>query len=262
MERMLALRTGEIACSVYGAGPPIVVLHRDVVAPGLSPYVEALGEHHQVYSLDLPGFGRSPRPSWMRNVTQLATLTGHAIEALGLPACPLVGLGFGGWVAADLATQGFNHLVSELVLVSPWGVKPSVGEIADFVLFDLGRWASMGFHDAERYIAACGDPLEYELMRTWDNARECVTAVAWKPIGHSRPLRAMLPLLAIPTLLAWGEEDAIVPASCMRDWAEAIPGASTLVLANAGHQVDLEAPKALAAATLDFVRSHQLQETR
>ena len=86
------------------------------------------------------------------DVSQLATLTGRVIDFLDIPPCPLIGLGFGGWVAADLATQDSNRL-SELVLVSPWGVKPTVGEIADFVLFDLAEWAARGFHDQD-YV--CG----------------------------------------------------------------------------------------------------------
>ena len=262
MDQTIALPTGEVGYSMRGEGPPLVVLHRDVVVPASNPFIETLAEHHSVYALDLPGFGRSPRPHWLRNVTQLASLTGHAIDALDLGPCPIVGLGFGGWVAADLATQAGAGRISELVLVSPWGVKPTSGEIADFVLFDLNEWASLGFHDPARYTALCGDEVEYEVMRAWDSARESLTAVAWKPIGHSRQLRAMLPLVSVPTLVAWGAEDAIVPASCAKDWQHALAHGTVVVIPDAGHHVDLEAPEALAKATADFIRTNRTLEPR
>ena len=259
MEQVIDLPTGEVGMTIRGDGPPVVVFPRDVIPPTPNPFLERLEEQHTVYVVDLPGFGRSPRPPWLRTVTQLATLGGHAIEHLGLPPCALVGMGFGGWVAADLATQAPGRFEA-LVLASPWGVKPTSGEIADFVLFDLAEWAARGFHDPDRYTASCGDDVEFDVLRSWDNARESVMAVAWKPIGHSRPLAQMLSLLRTPTLIAWGAEDQIVPATCASDWASALPNCETVVFPEAGHQVDVEAPERLAEAAMKFIRNNE--ETR
>jgi pimeloyl-ACP methyl ester carboxylesterase len=261
MKQVLELATGPVAYSVRGDGPPIIVLHRDVVSPTDSPFLSALAEHYEVYAIDLPGFGASPRPAWLRNVTQLGTLTLHGIKALDLPASPLIGLGFGGWVAADIATQD-NSLVSELILVSPWGVKPTNGEIADFVLYSLEEWASLGFHDPSNYIAYCGDGIEPDVLRKWDDARETVSAVAWKPIGHSRQLAAMLSLISVPTVVVWGADDAIVPPGCVRDWAAAMPTAKTVTIDEAGHQVDLEAPVRLGRIVHEFVKSNRTLEVK
>jgi pimeloyl-ACP methyl ester carboxylesterase len=256
VEQQIQLPTGSVGVSTYGSGPPLVLLQRDVVAPIDSPYVAALAERHEVHVIDVPGFGRSPRPPWTRTVTHLATLVGQAMDVLDLDRPSLVGLGFGGWVAADLATQGDSR-IGRLVLVSPWGVKPTAGEVTDFVLLSLTEWAALGFHDPENYTNTCGVDPEPDLLRNWDSARESVTAVAWKPIGHSRHLPPMLGFVQIPTLILWGGEDAIVPPSCAADWAAALPQATVKTLPNAGHQVDLEATSQLAEATLDFIRSDQ-----
>ena len=261
MKQVLELATAPVAYSVQGGGPPVIVLHRDVVCPGDSPFLAALAEHYEVYAIDLPGFGASPRPPWIRKVTQLATLTLHGIKALDLPTCPLIGLGFGGWVAADVATQD-NSLVGELVLVSPWGVKPTNGEIGDFVLYSLEEWASLGFHDPSNYITYCGDGIEPDVLRKWDAARETVSAVAWKPIGHSRQLAAMLGLISVPTVVVWGADDAIVPPGCARDWAVAMPAATTVVIEEAGHQVDLEAPVRLGRIVHEFISSNRTLEVK
>lgn len=257
MEQLIALPTGDVAVFVSGEGPPVVVLQRDVVAPSKNPYVAALAEHHSVYVLDLPGFGRSPRPPWLRTVSQLATLAGHVIDRLDVGPVSLVGAGFGGWVAADLATRS-GQAVESLILLSPWGVRPSNGEIADYVLFELAEWAARGFHDHENYVAHCGDAPDSQLLRTWDDARESVTAIAWKPIGHSRQLPPMLGFVTAPTLLIWGAEDAIVPVSCAKDWSAALPRSQRMTIQDAGHQVELEAADAVATATLDFIRSHRM----
>ena len=145
--------------------------------------------HHTVLALDLPGFGRSDRPAWMRTVSQLATLTGHIIDALDVGPCPLVGLGFGGWVAADLATRGRAHRAHSCSCRRGASSRRS-GEIADYVLFELAEWAARGFHDPEIYVALCGEEPPMDLLRAWDAARE---------IGHRDRLEADRPQPAVAT---------------------------------------------------------------
>jgi pimeloyl-ACP methyl ester carboxylesterase len=256
MEHVIDLPTGEVAVSTRGSGSPVVVLQRDLIPPTPNPLLARLEDRHTIHVVDLPGFGGSARPPWLRTVTQVATIIGHVLDRFELEPCPILGLGFGGWVAADLVTQAPSRF-SELVLISPWGVKPSSGEIADYALFDLAEWAALGFHDHDCYIASCGEPTEYEVMRSWDNARESVMAVAWKPIGHSRPLAAMLPLVRMPTLVAWGTEDHIVPPSCLSDWTAAMPHAETAVFPDAGHHLDFEAAQELSEAVTKFISANE-----
>ena len=252
MERSVALPTGNVAVTELGSGPPVVVLHRDVSVPGPSPFLEALAEHHTVVAPQLPGFGTSDRPEWMRTVAQLGVVTAHLLDELGTGPCPLVGLGFGGWVAADVATLGGGRL-SALVLVSPFGVKPHAGEITDYALLSVTEYAALGFHDPETYVALCGDEPDEDLLRAWDGAREMVTRISWKPIGHSRALPPMLGLVDVPALVVWGEDDAIVPRAAAQDWLEALPQATSVVVPAVGHQVDLEAPTELADLVAEFV---------
>lgn len=192
----------------------------------------------------------------MRNVAQLGVVTGHVLDALENGPCPVVGLGFGGWVAAEMATLGARR-ADAMALVSPFGIKPSSGEIADFSLFSLTEWAALGFQDPANYIALCGEDPDVEVLRTWDEAREMVTRIAWKPIGHSRALPPMLSLVDVPALVVWGEEDAIVPCATAKDWQNALPDASAVTLPDVGHQVDLEAPAALAELVVEFFDKHQ-----
>jgi pimeloyl-ACP methyl ester carboxylesterase len=260
VERSIALPTGNVVVTELGSGPPLVVLHRDVTAPGTSPFLEALGERHTVFAPHLPGFGGSDRPEWMRSVAQLGVVTARILDALEVCPCPVVGLGFGGWVAADVATLGGKRM-DALVLVSPLGIKPSSGEITDYALLSVTEYASLGFHDPASYVALCGEDPTEEVLRAWDGAREMVTRIAWKPIGHSRALPPMLGFAEVPALVVWGEEDAIVPRAAAQDWLEALPHATSVLLPDIGHQVDLEAPTELASLVSEFLAKQTANST-
>lgn len=127
-----------------GGGPPLVVLHRDTGRAGWTTFHERLASRFTVHAPALPGFDDSARPQWMRTTAELATTVGLAVDGLGVAPCPWVGLGFGGWVAAEAAVQ-CPHRVSSLVLHSPVGLQPSSGEILDQFLWTgscRARWPS------------------------------------------------------------------------------------------------------------------------
>ena len=58
----------------------------------------------------------------------------------------------------------------------------------------------------------------------------------------------------VPVLVVWGAADRIYPPEHGEAFAKAIPGARLVVLDEAGHLPQLEAPSALLAAVLDFAR--------
>jgi len=122
--------TGRVQVLQGGRGDPLVVLHRDTGPTGWGEFEARLAEHFSVSAPSLPGFGESERPDWMRTTQEMAVVTGHILDQLVGGPCALVGLGFGGWVAAELAALSPARLAS-LVLVSPMGLKPSEGEILD-----------------------------------------------------------------------------------------------------------------------------------
>jgi pimeloyl-ACP methyl ester carboxylesterase len=67
-------------------------------------------------------------------------------------------------------------------------------------------------------------------------------------------LRDVLPRIAVPTLLVWGELDARSPLRVAREFARAIPHAELVVIPGAGHMSNLERPDEFNAAVRDFCR--------
>jgi pimeloyl-ACP methyl ester carboxylesterase len=242
----------EITVLVGGTGPTLLVLHRDTGRGGWTRFHQLLAERFTVYAPALPGFDDSTRPAWMRTVAELATTLGLAVDALGVAPCAVVGLGFGGWVAAEAAVQ-CPHRFNTLVLHAPVGLQPAQGEIVDQFLYSAPDYVRMGFADAARFTGLFGDAREEPLLRAWDWNREMTTRIAWKPYMFNRSLPALLPALRIPTLVVRSTEDRIVPGSVAERYAELIPDARIVDLPGAGHQADLEAPDALAAAVGDFL---------
>ena len=68
--------------------------------------------------------------------------------------------------------------------------------------------------------------------------------------------RDLLPRIAVPTLLIWGELDARSPLSVARQFEQAIDGAKLVVLPGAGHMSNLEQPEEFNAAVREFCRAH------
>jgi len=93
---------GKVQLLKGGSGSPIFVLHHDVGNPGWLPYYMELAENHTVYVPSHPGFGKSERPEWARNVRDIACIYQRLLKDLGLNSTAAVGLGFGGWILAEM----------------------------------------------------------------------------------------------------------------------------------------------------------------
>lgn len=259
MERgVLNTMAGAIPYLQGGAGAPVVILHRDMGWHGWTEFHEALARDFRVIALSIPGFNGADLPKSVRDVFHLSALVGQAIDALGLeyPA-RLVGLGFGGWVAASIAAMSPGR-VARLALVSPMGIKPAQGEVLDQFLITAERYARASFGD-DGLFAAFYPEVDMDIQERWDRNREAVTRVAWKPIGHDPQLPALLNGLPISTLVVWGQADRIVPPSCAGQWAALLPACTSASLSG-GHYLELQEPAALAAILAGFLSPETVPE--
>ena len=64
----------------------------------------------------------------------------------------------------------------------------------------------------------------------------------------------LLRTLAVPTLLLWGERDAMIPVANAQDYLRALPHARLVVLPGVGHVPHEEAPAAALPAVRAFLR--------
>jgi pimeloyl-ACP methyl ester carboxylesterase len=69
-------------------------------------------------------------------------------------------------------------------------------------------------------------------------------------------LSALLPHIRVPTLLIWGEQDVRSPLVVARQFEQAIPDATLVVVEGAGHMSTLERPERVNDAIREFCRAH------
>jgi pimeloyl-ACP methyl ester carboxylesterase len=101
--------------------------------------------------------------------------------------------------------------------------------------------------------------------RAPDNVRSELSAIMadFHPLGFRLMARSsaesdtrdVLPTIRVPTLLVWGEADARSPLDVARQLSDAIRGARLVVIPEAGHVSNLEAPERFNAELRTFYRS-------
>jgi pimeloyl-ACP methyl ester carboxylesterase len=234
-----------------GGGPPLLLLHHDIGTLDRLPFYDALAERFDVLLPQHPGYGHSERPQWMRGVRDLAAVYRWMLAELGVERPVLLGLGFGGWVAAEMATMAPRDL-DRLVLVGAMGVKPPQGDILDQALLSHIDYARAGFHDQGAFQAVYGAVPTTDQLVEWDLCREMNFRIAWKPYMYSQTLPHLLGGVRAPALVVWGEDDRVVPRGAGEVYASRLPDARLEVVPACGHCVEMERPAELARLVTTF----------
>lgn len=235
-----------------GKGRPLLLLHHETGTLDRLPFYDALASRFDVLLPHHPGYSRSARPDWMRSVRDIAVVYRGLLSELKVRDAALVGLGFGGWIAAEMASMAPAD-VSHLVLVGAMGIKPPQGDILDLAVTGYIDYARAGFHDQKAFDRVYGAEPSLDQLEMWDVCREMSFRIAWKPYMYSQTLPHLLAAMRAPALLVWGDDDRVVPSSAGKRYLEALPNARLETVAASGHCVDMEQPDALAKLVIDFI---------
>ena len=242
----------KVHVSRAGRGRPLLVLHHETGTLDRLPFYDTLAAQYDVLVPHHPGYSRSPRPEWMRSVRDIAVVYRGLLAELKVKNAALVGLGFGGWIAAEMASMAPGDL-SHLVLVGAMGIKPPQGDILDLAITGYMDYARAGFHDQKAFDRVYGEEPPTDQLEMWDICREMSFRIAWKPYMYSQTLPHLLGAVRAPSLVVWGEHDKVVPMSAGKRYAEALPNAKLEIVKASGHAVDMEQPEALAKLVSNFI---------
>lgn len=244
-KRVISVANLDLHLREGGEGNPIFVIHRSIGTLGWDVFEEKLAENFRVISPDLPGYGESDRPDWAREPRDLALLMARTLERLELTDVTVVGLGFGGFVAAELAAANEERLKS-LVLVSAAGIKPREGEIVDQMLLEHEAYIRQGLRDDADFEERFGSELAPDIKDIWEFSRIMTARVSWSPYMFSRKLPHLLSEVKAQSLVIWGENDRIIPRDCGIQYANMLPQGRMELIPNAGHIVEWDQPHQLA----------------
>jgi pimeloyl-ACP methyl ester carboxylesterase len=235
-----------------GKGRPVMVLHHETGTLDRLPFYDALAAKYDVLVPHHPGYSRSERPAWMRSARDIAVVYRSLLSELKVSNAILVGLGFGGWIAAEMASMAPSDL-AKLVLVGAMGIKPPQGDILDLAITGYIDYARAGFHDQKAFDKVYGAEPSGEQLEMWDVCREMSFRIAWKPYMYSQTLPYLLKTMRAPALIVWGDDDKVVPISAGKRYLESLPAAHLEIVRSCGHAVDMEQPEALAKLVTNFI---------
>jgi pimeloyl-ACP methyl ester carboxylesterase len=183
------------------------------------------------------------------------------IEALALGPAHVAGLSWGGTVVQEL----YRHhpgLVATLILVDTYaGWKGSLPE-EDVNARVAGVLQTLAA-PAEKFDPTfpnlfAGDP-PAEFLPLLEEIAAAVRPESLRRqvlIMGDADQRDLLPRIAVPTLLIWGELDARSPISIAREFQQEIPDTKLVVIPGAGHVSNLEQPEEFNEAVREFCRAH------
>lgn len=248
--KTIELRTGSITYMEGGAGPDLLLLHHDIGSTGWGELHERLSEHFHVVAPNMPGWLGSARLEWARHPRDLAAVLLAFVRKMGLSNPHLVGLGFGGWVAAEMTTFAADSF-SSLALIAAAGMRPDKDYILDQVMMDYPNYVIAGFSGPEQAEPFFPAERKRDFKERFDENREVIARITWKPYMYSYELPELLPEMHLPTLIAWGTADKVIPAECAEHYARLIPN-HTLRYFEAGcHFLDLEHPAEIASSIVE-----------
>ncbi len=243
--------------AVMGSGPAVLYLHP---AGGLEfdTFLEDLATRYTVYAPYFPGTAPDAPYEIHHVQTLLDVLLAYEelIDALGLDHPIVIGQSFGGMLAAEIAAT-FPRIPSALVLLDPVGLWREDLPIANWVTLPLDDLPAILFHDLDSPGARAmtdlpDDPdavADIVANLTW--ALGCTGKFAW-PIPDNG-LDRRLHRISAPTLIVWGEHDALVPVGYATEFATRITGSQVLVIPECGHIPQVERPDVLIPAVREFL---------
>lgn len=237
-ERTIQVRGKAVRYKMAGSGEPLILVH------GLSGStrwwvrnIPAFAEHYTVYLVDLPGFG-------MLAHTQRFVLSEASdwlldwFHALGLQHADWLGHSMGGYLCLQIAACQ-PQAVNRLVLAAP-ALLPTGHSWESYILPVM---------TATRYMRPSFLPI---LLRDALRAGPLTLLHATRDL-LSKDIRKETHVVQAPTLLIWGQNDALVPPILADLLHEEIPHSRLLILKGAGHVVMYDLPRAFNAAVLDFL---------
>jgi pimeloyl-ACP methyl ester carboxylesterase len=252
----------EITYERVGEGPPLVFVHGAAFDSRMwRPQVAALADEFTAIAWDEPGAGRSSDVPADFALADYAMCLAALIGALDLGPAHVAGLSWGGTVALELYRH-HPELVATLILVDTYaGWKGSLPEAEVRArVAGVRQMLAVPDHLFDPTLAGlfAGDPpTEFvPLLGTMaadvrpDSMRAALLVMA------ETDQRDLLPHIAVPTLLIWGELDARSPVSVAHQFEHAIPSAKLVVISDAGHVSNLEQPELFNDAVREFCRAH------
>lgn len=245
------------------SAPAVIMLHGlgaslhtwEAWANGLADY--------RVVRFDMPGFGLTgPDPSDDYSDARSVAVINALMDQLGIARASVVGHSLGGRIAWQFAAAHPGR-VDKLVLVSPdgfaspgfeYGKAPQVPAVASLMRHVLPRFmVRMNLEPGYADPKVITDELltrYYDLLLAPGVRGALLERMSQTILTDPEPI---LRRVTMPTLLLWGEQDAMIPFANSADYLRLLPDSRLAALPGVGHLPQEEAPEASLARVREFL---------
>lgn len=249
----------QIHYRMAGSGPPLILIH----GIGASLFAwrlvfDQFAQDYTVYALDLKGHGLSDKPNTGDySPFGMADLVAHFMDALEIDTAKIIGLSMGGAIGAALAIR-HPARVERLVLISAAGyalnyhVMPLIvrfastplgSAVAAFVLRQrkpIEWYLRSCFYDADRVCTP--DMIDGYFLPLLTPGLDGVVPLLARDFGQTS-LAHRLKEVRAPTLVIWGQYDAVIPLHWGYRFQQDIANAELVVFPKCGHCPHEEIPE-------------------
>lgn len=263
----------------FPANPPLILLHGFGASIGHWRHnLEALGQSHTVYALDMLGFGGSEKAPANYSIELWVEQVYDFWRAFIRQPVVLIGNSNGSLISLA-AAAAHPDMVKGIVMMSlpdpsleqemiPPFLRPVVTTIKNIVASPiflkpvfyfvrrptiLRRWASLAYANPaaitdELVDILAGPPQDRGSARAFSALFKAAIGVNFSP-----SVKAILPTLQIPMLLIWGQKDRFVPPILATQFAQYNEKLQLLNLEDVGHCPHDECPEKVNQVILEWV---------
>lgn len=228
------------------AAPPLVLFHGAGTFHGWE-FARPWAANFRVLIPHHPGFAESGDMKGLREFGDFVLHYGALFDQLGLHHdVNLVGLSLGGRLAARFAIHQ-QHRLRRLVLVAPAGLVVPEAPMEDIFRIPPEQIPARLVKNFEVLLPWLpSDP--HDLDFAVDRYRETrtVATVAWDE-PFDRVIPRWIKTMTVPTMVMWGNDDALIPVGQAPAWAALIPDSTLRLFDDAGHLLLDESSDAVLA---------------
>ena len=247
----------EAKVKVGGSGPPLLYLHA-AAGPIWDPFVEGLCERYTVYAPHHPGTGETVRESIyaVESLWDLLLIYDEILDALNLSTVRVVGTSFGGMMACEIAAHRPER-VTKLITLDPIGLWRDDAPVAQYMLMTPEQLVTTLYKhlDSPAVQAALQMPIDPKQVAVatadlvW--ALGATGKFVW-PIPD-KGLKKRLHRVKAPTMIVWGEDDALISPVYAEEFAARIANSRIEIIKDCGHVPQVERLEVLGPMVKGFL---------
>jgi len=257
---------------VQGEGPPILFIHG--FGANLYTYhdlIPALSREHQLFLLDLKGFGKSPKPAGQKySVEDQASLVIQFILQHDLTDLTIVGHSYGGGVALVTALRLIEespHRLRALILIDSAAYPPEFPTFIRILRTPVLGPLVMSLLSSRRMARSILKLAFYDETKISEETIEKYAAPLDTPGSHNalietakqivppniEEINAGYKKIQVPVLILWGREDKIIPLKYGERLHEDLVNSKLMIFEKTGHIPQEEKPEEAIKLITEFL---------